>query len=362
MTFTVLSVAYPFAPVGPDTVGGAEQVLTRMDAALVEAGHRSLVLAAPGSRVRGLLQTSGPIAATAVDDEAWGRAWIAHGHALARIVETTRVDVVHMHGVDFHQYLPPTTMPTVVTLHLPLAWYPPGIRQLRNGALTFNCVSRLQRARGGDDFADVSVVENGVPRVDPRFAKRRYAMAMGRICAEKGFHDAVDAARLADLPLALGGRVFPYPEHEAYFRTRLAPRLDGARRFLGVLEGARKRRLLASAQCLVVPSLVEETCSLVALEALAAGTPVVARRRGALVDVVEPGKTGFLVDDVREMAGAMLACRELDADTCRRAARERWPLERTVAGYLALYRRAIARQPETALPAPLTAPVDAPLA
>ena len=55
MSLTVLSVAYPLAPVGPDAVGGAEQVLTRLDRALVEAGHRSIVVAQEGSRTAGTL-------------------------------------------------------------------------------------------------------------------------------------------------------------------------------------------------------------------------------------------------------------------------------------------------------------------
>ena len=51
MSLTVLSVAYPLAPVGPDAVGGAEQVLGQLDRALVRAGHRSIVVAQEGSRV-----------------------------------------------------------------------------------------------------------------------------------------------------------------------------------------------------------------------------------------------------------------------------------------------------------------------
>ncbi|MFZ2080615.1 MAG: hypothetical protein WAV38_29000, partial [Xanthobacteraceae bacterium] len=50
---TVLNVAYPFAPVGPDTAGGAEQVLSAIDRALVAAGHRSLVVGCAGSQISG---------------------------------------------------------------------------------------------------------------------------------------------------------------------------------------------------------------------------------------------------------------------------------------------------------------------
>ncbi len=72
---TVLSVAYPLAPVGPDAVGGAEQVLAMLDAALVAAGHRSLVVACAGSAAAGRLL---PIpAAPVLDDAARARAQAA---------------------------------------------------------------------------------------------------------------------------------------------------------------------------------------------------------------------------------------------------------------------------------------------
>jgi glycosyltransferase involved in cell wall biosynthesis len=329
---TVLLVAYPFAPVSPDAVGGAEQVLATLDAGLVAAGGRSLVLACPGSRVQGILCPTPPLPVM-IDAEARRVAWAAVRESIAALAP--EVDLVHLHGLDFAEYLPALRVPALVTLHLPLDWYPP-----MPGSVQLVCVSRAQRARGGAAFARVPVVENGV-EVDtaPRFGKRDFALALGRICPEKGLHDAVEAARRAGLPLGIGGRVFPYPAHQAYLRDELAPRLDRQRRLLGVLAGARKRRLLASARCLVVASQAEETSSLVAMEALAAGTPVVARRVGALPDLVEHGRTGFLVDDVEEMAQAMRWCAALDPQVCRRAARARFSAGAMVADYLGLYRR-----------------------
>ena len=52
---TVLSIAYPFAPVGPNLVGGAEQILCYLDQAVVKAGDRSLVVACEGSMPMGRL-------------------------------------------------------------------------------------------------------------------------------------------------------------------------------------------------------------------------------------------------------------------------------------------------------------------
>ena len=77
--------------------------------------------------------------------------------------------------------------------------------------------------------------------------------------------------------------MFPYPAHERYFQTEVVPLLDGRRRFLGALGFARKRRLLAGARCLLVPSTAPETSSLVTMEALAlwhAGDRLPLRRPG----------------------------------------------------------------------------------
>jgi glycosyltransferase involved in cell wall biosynthesis len=327
----VLSVAYPFAPAGPQAVGGAEQVLAALDAGVVAAGGRSLVLACPGSSVRGTLHLLPPVP-SCIDEAARRQAWAQARAEVARLA--AHVDVVHLHGLDFPRYLPPAGVPTVATLHLPLSFYEEDLLALAGVRLV--CVSRAQRARGGPRWANVPVVENGVSLEGRPARKRAFALALGRICPEKGLHDAVDAARHAGLSLGIAGAVFPYEAHQAYLRDVLAPRLDRRRRLIGAVSGRRKQRLLASAQCLVVSSIVEETSSLVAMEALAAGTPVVARRVGALPEIVEDGRTGFLVDSVAEMGEALARSRELSPDDCRRASR-RFDAAAMVTRYLELY-------------------------
>ncbi len=168
-------------------------------------------------------------------------------------------------------------------------------------------------------------------------ARRGFALMLGRVCPEKGVHHAVEAARLADMPLLIGGEVFGYEAHRRYFEDEVRPRLDARRRFLGPLGFARKRRLLSAARCLLAPSLAPETSSLVAMEAAACGTPVVAFPSGALAEIVEPGRTGFLVQGVAEMARAMREAGAIDPETCRAVARARFSLRGMVERYLGVY-------------------------
>lgn len=335
---TILSVAYPFSPVGLDAVGGAEQVLSLLDRALVRDGHRSIVIAAEGSRTAGHLRAT-PRVSGPLDEAAWWSAHQEHRRAIAEVLESQPVDLIHFHGVDFYRYLPPAGVPALVTLHLPPSWYPPEVFQLDRSDTYLHCVSPLQRRDCPPGSRLLPDIENGVPvdRLSLRIPKEPTAVCLGRICPEKGFHFALDAARRAHQGLALAGEVFRHERHVRYFEEEITPRLDHARRYIGAVSFENKRHLLGSARCLAAPSLVPETSSLVAMEALACGTPVVAFPAGALTDIVEPGITGFIVDDEQEMADAMTATRELDPEACRQAARERFSDRRTARRYLDLF-------------------------
>jgi glycosyltransferase involved in cell wall biosynthesis len=321
-------------------VGGAEQVLSSLDRALVEAGHESLVIACEGSQVAGRLI---PVPATdgLVDAAARQRVHANHRNAITHALARNRIDLVHLHGIDFWAYLPPPGVPVLVTLHLPPSWYPREAFSPDRSSTWLQCVSPSQHRMCPPADALLPPIENGVPVEEfarSRHARRTFALALGRICPEKGYHLALDAAHHGRRPLLIGGQVYPYGEHHRYFQEEIAPRLDRYRRFLGPIGFARKRRLLAAARALLIPSVIEETSSLVAMEALASGTPVIALPNGALTDIVEHGRTGFLVRDAREMSDAMEAAGDLCSEDCREVARERFSMRRMVDAYLHLYR------------------------
>lgn len=345
MKLNILSVAFPFAPVRPDTAGGAEQVLLALDRAIVRAGHRSIVVACEGSRCSGILVETPSMSGT-IDDTRRRKGHAEHREAIMRALRVWNVDVVHLHGLDFDAYRPPPEIPALVTLHLPLSWYPDSSFSSRFPRTFFTCVSSSQRNACPSLPNLLPTIENGVETNRLAGARGRggYALAVGRICPEKGFHLALDAAERAKVPLRIAGQVFPYESHIRYFEEEIRPRLDDRRvHFLGTVGFERKRRLLLHARCLLAPSCVPETSSLVAMESLAAGTPVVAFPSGALVDIVEHGKTGFLVRDTGEMAEAIHACGSLKPEDCREAARNRFSVERMVGSYFDAYERIIDR-------------------
>jgi len=113
-------------------------------------------------------------------------------------------------------------------------------------------------------------------------------------------------------------------------------------RFIGAVGGERKAHLLAGARCLLLPSLAPETSSLVAMEAIASGTPVVAWCSGALPEIVREGRTGFLVNSVEQMADAISRVESIDPSACRGEAERRFSSERIIADYLNLYRSILA--------------------
>lgn len=340
----VLSVAFPFAPVRPDTPGGAEQVLLSLDGALCASGHSSLVVAREGSIVNGRLLTV-PKVEGIIGDDSRARVNEACRGVVRRALEELSIDLVHMHGLDFHDYMPEEGVPVLVTLHLPLAWYPGHSLRPQRPDTFFNCVSTSQAASTPDGTGPFMCIENGVALDGyPEKTGGRYALSMGRICPEKGFHLAIDAAREAGVPFILAGAVFRYKAHENYFSQMIAPRLGAGCRFVGAAGLDKKKRLLAGALCLVAPSLAPETSSLVAMEALASGTPVVAIPNGALADIVEHGRTGFLVNDQREMSLAIRACADIPSEACRRAAWERFSSKAMVERYFEAYGKIIGMQ------------------
>ena len=337
---TILNVGYPLLPVGPDSGGGGEQILSLVEHGLVASGHRSIVIAAKSSQTAGELIPS-PLANGEMTEDARRHAQEAHLALIEDCLERYSVDLIHFHGLDFHSYFPGRSVPMLATLHLPIAWYPESI--FLEPRLALNCVSRAQAISTGRS-ALLPVVANGIDLDTYRNlgGEKDSLLWIGRICPEKGVHVGLEIARELDLPMIVAGPVHPFRDHQLYFQNSIQPLLDKKRRYIGAVGLDAKIRLLANARCLLIPSLVAETSSLVAMEAIACGTPVVAFRSGALPEVVDQGRTGLIVSSREQMLDAVKLSSGISPEICRTTAETRFDARRMVSDYLSLYRSVLA--------------------
>jgi len=338
---TILTVAYPLAPVGIDAGGGAEQIAAALDIGLARAGHRSLVVACAGSRVAGEL-IEVPRTSCVLDDAAIDAARQRHATAVGDALTRHRVDLVHMHGQDYDTYLPAAAVPALATLHCPPGWYSARALRPSRPDTFLSAVSPHQHSALSRMGIDVlGPIENGIDTTaySETYIKRPYALLLGRIAPEKGVHVALRAAHRAGVALVIAGELHPYPAHRDYYARHVAPLLDAERRWIGPVGLDDKRRLIGESCCLLLCPQIEETSSLAAREALAAGTPVVALARGALNDTIEHGRTGFLAESIDELADGLARAGEIDPKYCRRVARAQFDCRAMVSAYLDLYRR-----------------------
>lgn len=343
----ILFVAYPLLPVSDRSAGGAEQVLGTVEREAVRNGWQTTTAACNGSVASGQLYSTLPPQRGRLETARHVEA--QHCKRVAQLISVrsaigTPFDLVHDHSGSFFCHASSVDVPVLATLHLPRSFYPRNFFNRVPGNLFFNCVSKAQARTFADVPNMIGIVPNGVAldRFPLQTAKKDYLLWMGRICEEKGTHTALDVAKSSGLPLVIVGQVYPFAYHQNYFEREIRPRLDRMGdqvRYIEAPAFAEKLALLQNARALLVTSSAEETSCLVAMEAAACGTPVIALRRGAFSEVVAHGVTGYLVDDFGQIVAALPAVRHIKPRTCREYAQHNFSAGRMFAGYEVLYER-----------------------
>jgi glycosyltransferase involved in cell wall biosynthesis len=348
----IAQVAPPMLPVPPPGYGGIERVVGELTKELVRRGHAVTLFAsgdstAPGQliptvpkslRGRGLDQDIAPYLVTTIFD------------VLDRAAE---FDVIHTHleaaGLLLAQMTP---VPVVITFHnrLDVPWAPAALRRARRGLVAIS-QSQASAARGA---TWERIVYNGLDLSAAPFDRRRGDgfCFVGRINPEKGALDAIEIARMTGRPLKIAAKIGWTSAEQSYFDDVFKPALERADvEFLGELGSSDRDQLYAESYATLMPGSWPEPFGLVAIESMACGTPVLARRAGALPEIIRDGIDGFLADDNMGMAFRVDDIGLLDRRGIHESVLERFSASRMADGYEEVYRAMIAGEAEAEMAA-----------
>jgi len=339
----IAQVAPLYESVPPRLYGGTERVVSWLADELVERGHEVTLFASGDSRTHARLVSAWPRALRL--DPAQPDPFALHTLELAQAFSRADdFDVVHCH-VDYLAlpYGRLVSTPVVHTLHGRLDLRPliHVLTELREVPLV--SISNSQREPlTGLDLNWVATVHHGLPMRDvpavTTASDGRYLVFLGRMSAEKRPDLAIAVAKRAGLPLIMAAKV-DRPDRE-YFEREIRPQLGHPLiEYIGEVSDAEKWRLLGDALALLFPIDWPEPFGLAMIEALACGTPVVARPCGAVPEIVRDGEVGFLADTVDELVAAVKRVDVIDRARCRRWAEAQFSVGVMADHYESVYRR-----------------------
>ena len=242
-------------------------------------------------------------------------------------------DLIHSH-YDFMAltYMRLVKTPVLTTIHgFSSPKIMPAYQKYRDGY--FVSISDADRTQGLNYLA---TVYNGIDLslYSMQESSGNDLIFLGRIHPDKGVHLAIEVARLSGLPLLIAGIV----QDQTYFRERVKPHLDGQNiRYIGPVGVPEKNALFGRARALLHLNTIPERFGLVLAEANAAGVPVIAMDLGSCREVIEDGRTGFLVNSVPEAVQALSRLSEINRSACRQRVQRYFSIETMVEAYERVY-------------------------
>jgi len=342
----VAQVAPLYESVPPKLYGGTERVVANLSDALVDLGHEVTLFSSADAQTRARLV---PVRDQAIrlDPAPLKSDMAAHMTMLSEVRrQRSRFDVIHFHVDMLHfPFFEEMATKTLTTIHgrLDLKDLPEVYRRWSR----FPLVSISNSQRIDLPFAHwVGTVHHGIPEDMFEFNRspRGYLAFLGRISPEKGPDRAIAIAKRLGMPLKIAAKVDAADAR--YFTEQIEPLLDHPLiEFIGEIGDGQKSQFLGGAEALIFPIRWPEPFGLVMIEAMACGTPVVGYDCGSAPEVVEPGVTGFLVNDEEEAVAAVPRARLLDRREIRRRFERRFSAHVMARGYLDLYADQLARRP-----------------
>ena len=325
--------------VPPQLYGGTERIVSYLTEELVRQGHEVTLFASGDSKTAAHLRACCDRALRLHDNVMINRDApniLMQEWALG--AESGHYDVVHSH-LDFLSF--PMSRrahaPVVTTLHgrLDLPELQPIFKEYSE--LPVVSISNAQRKPlPGANWA--GTVYHGIPKDLYSLHDRpgSYLAFLGRISPEKCPDHAIEVAKRVGMPLRIAAKV-DAADH-AYFKQKIERLLDHPLvEYVGEINDAEKNDFLGDAAALLCPYDWPEPFGLVLIEAMACGTPVLAYRQGSIPEVIDHGVTGYICDNIGEMAQAVAGLPLIDRKRCREVFEKRFTVERMAKDYLNLY-------------------------
>ncbi|MGD9764735.1 MAG: glycosyltransferase family 4 protein [Candidatus Binatia bacterium] len=344
----IAQVAPLYESVPPRLYGGTERVVAYLTEALVDAGHAVTLFASGDSRTRAELvpQCEEALRLAGCDDPIAYHVRM-HSQVYRRAAD---FDLIHCH-TDYLS-LPTAGLvdtPTLITLHGRLDI--PALRPLYadHGHVPLVSISDAQRVPlPAANW--LATVYHGLPPELYRYSAEGgdYLLFLGRLSPEKCPDTAIRAARRAGIRLRIAAKVDGVDK--AYFTKTVEPLLDDPLvEFIGEVGEADKEKLLRGALALLFPIDWPEPFGLVMIESLACGTPVIARPRGSVPEVLRHGVTGLVCETEDMLVDAIRHVRDLDRAACRAEFEQRFTVAAMTRRYLDVYAALVGGSPVPAL-------------
>jgi glycosyltransferase involved in cell wall biosynthesis len=340
----IAQVAPLYESVPPRYYGGTERIVSYLTEELVRLGHEVTLFASGDSQTKARLVAACP-RSLRLDPECIDQ--LAHHIVMLERVQqrADEFDVIHFH-VDYLHF--PLSrrgdFANVTTLHgrLDIPDLVPLYEEYPDVPLI--SISDAQR----EPLPRVNwqaTVYHGLP--DDLYRYRpdagTYLAFLGRISPEKRVDRAIEIAHQVGIPIRIAAKVDRVDRD--YFDSVIEPMLHHPLvEFVGEIGEDDKDEFLGDAQALLFPIDWPEPFGLVMIEAMACGTPVIAYRNGSVPEVMEEGRTGFIVEDLDDAVEAARRVPQLSRARCREIFEQRFTAARMARDYVDVYERLIGRR------------------
>lgn len=205
---------------------------------------------------------------------------------------------------------------------------------------TFTHYVSISKSARHPEINYIDTIYHGLPVSNYTFYPHpgSYLLLFGRIDKDKGAEEAIIIAKQFGMKIVLAG-IAP---NQQYFKEKIAPHIDGVHvEYIGSVGGDKKNKILGEAYALLHLINFAEPFGYSVIEALATGTPVITFNKGSMSEIIDSGKTGYIVNTQSEVLEKLYDIPNINRVHCRESVIDRFTEERMVDSYLKLFEQII---------------------